>query len=612
MAPEGQTYYVAPSGNDNNAGSLTKPWRTISRATDEGVLKPGDIVYIRTGTYNEHVRPRTSGAVGNPIIYRNYPGETPIISGNDGSSWRLAVLDQSYLRFEGLTFKDYVGGAIQVRTIAKDIVGIEIVDNTFQNQTPESGSSSKTINVTPSSTGNVVSQITIQDNQFFNMNTYDAPVIQFDGEVVSSKINGNILVGSTNIGIGIAGRLSKGQPRNILIKGNDISGHGRPNKHSAGIYLDGAGSNIVIEENVIHDGLQGIKVDIEPAAATLITQGVIVRHNILYNNSQMNLKMGAAETCSKSGAVQNTVTVHNTIYSDINNDANVVFDCSVHIQWKNNIFVHNGPQNGFQYRFMGETLNTSTWTLNNNLFLNQSGQDTHYKWMGSSYDSLSSFQIASGKEIHSIEGFPKFTDVSNFDFSLQANSKARDAGGALTTTSSAGNGTVIPVKNSWFFSDGMGLQTGDKIRVGNNNVVEVLAVDHNNHTIRVSNDISWNNNSPVTYDYYGGAPDMGAQEFIPSLAFTAIPQDQALLLTWEVNDTLAANTIWQLEFGIPGQNSTKINLNGSERSYHITSLNNYQFYNITLSAIVDDEVLWTQQVQAMPTDIFTFLPFVRK
>ncbi|HID52628.1 MAG TPA: hypothetical protein EYP41_11405, partial [Anaerolineae bacterium] len=490
-APTASVYYVAPNGNDNNPGTLNAPWRTIGRAAGKDVLQPGDTVYIRAGTYNEYIKPETSGAPGNPITYRSYPGETAVISGSNYRYWRLHILDQSYLRFEGLTFQNYVGGAIQIRTIDENIVGVEIVGNTFRDQSPEPGSSSKTITVTPYTSGKTLSRIVVQDNRFSNMDTYKAPVIQFDGRVVDSKIVGNTLSVMTNIGIGVVGRPSKGQPDNILVKGNEVSGHGSPGKYSAGIYLDGAGSNIIVEENVIHDGLQGIKVDLEPEAATLTTRRVIVRRNVLYNNSQINLKMGAGETCNRSGSLRESVAVHNTIYSDINNIANAVFDCAENTRWKNNIFVHYGPTDGYQYRLLEDNVDTSTWALDYNLFLNRSGEGDHYRWLGRFYTTLSRFQSASSQDIRSREGAPQFTDASNFDFTLTANSAARDGGGALTVTTAAGSGTAVPVAEAWYFSDGLGWQAGDMVQIGQNAPVEVVAVAADGRQITGSQSISW-------------------------------------------------------------------------------------------------------------------------
>ena len=72
-------YYVAPSGNDTNPGSLSQPFRTAQQAAS--VLQPGDTAWLRAGTYRETVVPAHSGAQGAPITFRSYPGEFAVISG---------------------------------------------------------------------------------------------------------------------------------------------------------------------------------------------------------------------------------------------------------------------------------------------------------------------------------------------------------------------------------------------------------------------------------------------------------------------------------------------------------------------------------------------------
>jgi parallel beta-helix repeat protein len=75
------TYYVAPTGNDGNAGSIAAPFRTISRGVSKAVA--GDTVYVRGGTYREDVEMSTGGSAGNPIRVLAYAGEIPLVKGSD-------------------------------------------------------------------------------------------------------------------------------------------------------------------------------------------------------------------------------------------------------------------------------------------------------------------------------------------------------------------------------------------------------------------------------------------------------------------------------------------------------------------------------------------------
>jgi hypothetical protein len=48
-APGSRTFHVAPSGSDDNDGSLTRPFRSVGHALD--LLRPGDRLLLRQGTY---------------------------------------------------------------------------------------------------------------------------------------------------------------------------------------------------------------------------------------------------------------------------------------------------------------------------------------------------------------------------------------------------------------------------------------------------------------------------------------------------------------------------------------------------------------------------------
>ena len=91
-----KNYYISPNGNDMNAGSVDKPFRTLAPA--QKLVQPGDFVYFREGTY----KPQTSesmgtqasiyscvylldksGTQGSPISYMAYPGEKVVFDLSD-------------------------------------------------------------------------------------------------------------------------------------------------------------------------------------------------------------------------------------------------------------------------------------------------------------------------------------------------------------------------------------------------------------------------------------------------------------------------------------------------------------------------------------------------
>ena len=75
----GTDVFVSPAGDDNGAGTLDKPFRTIQHGID--ALKPGDTCYVREGVYRESITPTKSGLPDKPIRLRAYPGERAVLDG---------------------------------------------------------------------------------------------------------------------------------------------------------------------------------------------------------------------------------------------------------------------------------------------------------------------------------------------------------------------------------------------------------------------------------------------------------------------------------------------------------------------------------------------------
>jgi hypothetical protein len=98
-------YFVAPSGDDANAGTIAKPFRTIGKAA--GLMQPGDTCWLRAGVYRETIRPANSGIEGKPIRFAAYPKEAVTVSGADpltgewtrvqGDLWKLPT-DRKFIQ----------------------------------------------------------------------------------------------------------------------------------------------------------------------------------------------------------------------------------------------------------------------------------------------------------------------------------------------------------------------------------------------------------------------------------------------------------------------------------------------------------------------------------
>ncbi|MEB8861095.1 DUF1565 domain-containing protein, partial [Bacillus cereus] len=106
-ANSGPNYYVSPTGNDLNPGTLDQPFATIQKAAN--VAKEGSTIYIRGGIYNQKVRVTHSGVSGAPITFQNYQDEKVIL---DGSKVKLeddvlfTIEDKNSIQVRGLEFRN--------------------------------------------------------------------------------------------------------------------------------------------------------------------------------------------------------------------------------------------------------------------------------------------------------------------------------------------------------------------------------------------------------------------------------------------------------------------------------------------------------------------------
>jgi parallel beta-helix repeat protein len=75
----GTAYHVATSGNDNNSGTQSSPFRTLQKAVN--AARPGDTVIVHAGRYAGFGRRNFQGASGSPITIKAAPGEKVTLDG---------------------------------------------------------------------------------------------------------------------------------------------------------------------------------------------------------------------------------------------------------------------------------------------------------------------------------------------------------------------------------------------------------------------------------------------------------------------------------------------------------------------------------------------------
>jgi len=88
-------------------GTIDNPWSLEQVLSIPGLVKAGDLVYLRGGTYSGDVICSLNGSTNAQITFRAYPGERPILNGNFSFSG-------SYVTWWGIEFT----GAFEDRSAA--------------------------------------------------------------------------------------------------------------------------------------------------------------------------------------------------------------------------------------------------------------------------------------------------------------------------------------------------------------------------------------------------------------------------------------------------------------------------------------------------------------
>ena len=112
-----QPYFVSPSGDDANPGTLEKPFATVPRAQHAARQKRGD-VFLRGGTYYLATplifTAEDSGTSDAPVVFQNYRDERAVISGG--------------VRLDNLEWRPYANGIFQA-TVPAELQTEEIFVN---------------------------------------------------------------------------------------------------------------------------------------------------------------------------------------------------------------------------------------------------------------------------------------------------------------------------------------------------------------------------------------------------------------------------------------------------------------------------------------------------
>ncbi|MFC2036980.1 nitrous oxide reductase family maturation protein NosD [Chloroflexota bacterium] len=568
VIPDGAIYYVAENGSDSDPGTLAKPWRTLAHANHN--LRPGDTVYVRAGTYDEVIEPRNSGTLGKAITYAGYWNEKVIIAGEGDADKLVFLRDKSHIVVDGFTisyghpppggnrrwpwiriagnaqhnvvrnctiiqegdplelFREgynywgvfLEGGGVKHNLIEDNYVrgvafGIHLTQgpqyNVVQgNHIAETGGG----NIIVGTSSGVIQGNLIQDNLLELDATSDG--IQFtpnqdlpDQERQTDVSNFGTIIRNNVIRYCNEDAIDLKGAAHVVIENNVVYGHVGSsdgplhgwNRRSQGTIMRGSNTSsrdVIIRRNLIYDSAPGIWA----VEGWKIYNNTLVNNNRDYTGSDSEFVRTRRpdffgvmqwERPADGLAIQNNIIVEH-------NQAEVVLSMTGDKHIDHNLYYNSR----LGARFVNlrdaddwDTLGFSQWQMLLSRYRNITGGDSH------SFVADPMFVNAPERPVGEHE---------QFDFHLQDDSPAIDAGGPLTRVEGSGSGNQVQVEDAGYFYDGYGVTLGDLIQIGKNHPVRITAIDYDGNVITVGRSVTWADGAGVGLRYDGKAPDIGAFE----------------------------------------------------------------------------------------------------
>jgi parallel beta-helix repeat protein len=479
---------------------------------------PGTAVLVRAGRYDEPLVPRSSGAPGQPIHFKGFPGETAVISG-EGLDPAVDLSGRSHIVIEDLQVTNVVAwvraknahhnairGCSFTRALAHGSrAGIKLIDathNRIEGNLIQGGNDNLSLihsdrNVVVGNTFRRArhnlwailcgSFNVIRNNSFHNEQQKIGQVTDCEGAPSDTP------------------RLKNSTRRN-LVEGNTFAF--TPSSGGASPYVGiqfGAQDGIVRRNAFFETVGPGFELSVYPEEALYVT-GNRIFHNVFHGTRFAGVTVSPGSARAFAGNVFKNNVFSGSVFQ--RNDG----------RWRwyaalagKPVQIMLGRRDGLLFErnliYGGSTGEKYTVAFGR--------RDSDFNPGGR---PLSEWQKREKKVfVGNLEADPVFRDAAGHDFRPGPGSPLVDQGAFLTTTSSAGRGTTLPVRDARYFFDGFGIagEAGDTVRLEGGDSARVTHVDHEGNRLELDRPLTWTAGQGVSLDYTGRAPDIGAYETPP-------------------------------------------------------------------------------------------------
>ena len=488
----GGTYYVSPSGTSGSAGTISAPW---SMSYANSTLVAGDTAILMDGQYTNYIAPVNSGSNGAPITF--------------------IAQNALQAKFGGLQYGAFLTGKSWIV-----LDGIQCNAPTSRWVLSESGSSHLTITNCHFENSSGWESIRLRQtggyirvtNNYIYMGTDSVHIRQSVGHYVA----GNTFVRAEHTPLTLM------NVTNSVVENNSFTNVGEKlmEVFSERFYLPPnplKSQYDLIQKNWFGSGdIEGIQ---------YAGNYSIVRRNI-FSSCIAAMALGQYGGTDPTDDPESWWDAHNRFYN------NTLYSCTPAInaaclarliplggEYADNICTNNIIYGGMTG---GQNQVAFDWDANPSMVqfyynsIRRSSAGGNVFWWGDKPDTNKYYTIAQmqaaypAQYAHNMDFFPSFVNAG-IDFHLNAGSPCIDAGGPLTTATGSGSGTVVPVADPLYFTNGYGVVAPDVIKVGSQRVT-IVSVDYNAKLLTVDQSVTWTNGMSVYADFNGAGPDLGAYE----------------------------------------------------------------------------------------------------
>jgi hypothetical protein len=587
--PAAATYYVAnaPFGDDSHPGTESEPWEHCPGMpgwTGSATLEPGDTVYFDSGGTWETASGSALLQVVGGVTY-------------DGSTWGTGT--RATLRATGYLHRSVVNLMEDDPVEPTVIRGFEVDVN---------GQETSGIAINwPQSAGSMSGAMKrIEDCVVHDVYSSSALGSYEYGIVISSGWGGsrgvdnvevldcevyNISRGGVNVYA--ANDFADSWISNVLVRGCDIYATGQdPNYAGSALAAKNHVIDVTLEYNTIHDPVRGIGIGISTHAAGFTgPENLIIRHNIIVNSAHAGIYVQGYG--DKSMDIYGNLIAQNQ-YHGIKFASSLADSLTARVY--NNTFYQNyEPEWDSEIRVEANSADISVLEIRNNIIYADSDTRCLIDDEGNITNHSNNVYYRPGSDVLVIANGTSYTagNVNTWEPT------------ALTDDPSLVNSANLPTGFVGAF--GVDMQPDS---AGLNITADSPARDAG-AALAAAYDSSINSATRPQ----GAGWDIGAYEFVPALDLYGTPGDGSIYLDWQVSVDPLPTSTWQISYYTDTVASTVVvtdSLTYTARAYTLTGLTNYQWYTVTLNAMVDSTPILTDTVRVMPTNFLVRLPLMMK